>query len=162
MRKFILTVILFSLTVLTLGCSGANIFSDNDSGRSKILRQSMIAANYQMYQLEVTLNSGGELPIILELSDGGKAEGYFYVESGDDNITFDIVAANDIYRSDFEDLPKDVPVSDRFSFTASTTQGRSYVMTLRNTSDVEMKSKSTIFFEVLYSGNRPIFTPLTK
>jgi len=162
MRRAILIVMLISLTVFTYGCSGINIFS-NSAASSKILRESKIGTKYQMYQIEVSLSAGGALPIILELADGDKVDGYFYVEKGDDSVAFDITTgATAVYKSDFKNLPTDTPVSDRFSFNASMAQGGSYVLKLSNTSDAAKKSKSTIFFEVIYPGTDPIFTPITK
>jgi len=102
-----------------------------------------------MYQLEVTLSSGGELPIILEMADGDTADGYFYVEKGDDNIAFNIKANDEMYKSSFKNLPSDAPVSDRFSFTASSDEGISYIMTLSNLNGANSDAKSTVFFEVI-------------
>ena len=161
MRRVIISIVLISLLILTFSCSKIdNVFSNSSSARAVILRQSSIGYDCQMYQLEVTLSPGGELPIILEMADGETADGYFYVEKGDDNIAFNIRANDDIYDSDFEDLPADTPVSDRFSFTATSDEGISYVMTLSNISESDDDAKSTIFFEIIYEGTSPIFTPL--
>ena len=150
MRRVIITFVLISSLIFTFSCSKIEkVFSSSSSARAVILRQSSIGTDCQMYQLEVTLSSGGELPIILEMADGDTADGYFYVEKGDDNIAFNIKANDEMYKSSFKNLPSDAPVSDRFSFTASSDEGISYIMTLSNLNGANSDAKSTVFFEVI-------------
>ena len=113
-----------------------------------------------MYQLEITLTSGGKMPVILELANGDKVDGYYYVESGDINVGFQITANSKIYESQLTTLPEETPVSDRFSFTATQAQGIAYTLEFRNLNDVTAKTKTTIFMEIIYPGSSPVWTPI--
>jgi hypothetical protein len=158
MRKLFLIISLISILALT-GCS---VFTGRSSAtpKPKILRQTELAGKWRMYQIEVTLTSGTELPLIIQLADGDKADGYFYVEKGDNNIAFQIAGISQIYQSDFKNIPTGQPASDRFSFTATQAQGLSYELTLSNNTASSQKSSTTVFLEVICPGNGPIFTPL--
>lgn len=159
MRKFLFTTAIILLVVALTGCSTA---TSSGSSKPKILRTAELGGKYQMYQLEITLTSGEQFPIILQLNNGDKVDGYYYLESGDRNIAFQVTAASPIYISDLKNLGTDETVSDRFSFTASQAQGTGYTLTLSNTSDKTAKTKSTIFMELIYPGTAPLFSPLTQ
>jgi len=166
-NKLILFWFIIPVFAFLTGCSNLDLISNSTSAKSKILRESTIretalGTNYKLYQLEITLNAGTELPIILYLANGAKVDGFFYLESGDDNISFSISGNSTFYTSDFKNLSKDTSVSDRFSFTASTAQGLSYMLSLKNTNDPEKKTRSVIFLEVIYPGTEPLFIPLSK
>jgi hypothetical protein len=164
-RVILIAALVSTLALLTFGCSSAssNIFKSSTDASAKILRQTKLSTQYQLFQLEITLPASSEMPIILELANGDKVDGYFYVVKGDDSLAFDISANNTMmYKSDFKSLPTDTPVSDRFSFTATTALGKSYLINLVNTSNSSSNTKSTVYFEVIYPGDNPIFTPLKK
>lgn len=164
MRRVVLIIVLIASMTFIAGCSSSlNIFPTTPStttGRPHILRKAELGSKWQMYQIEVTLIAGSELPVILKLADGDKVDGYFFVEKGDTSIDFQITANSLIYKSDLKNIPTGKTVADRFSFTASQNQGISYTLTLRNNADVTKKTRSTIFLEVIYPGTSPIFTPL--
>ena len=157
-RVILIIALVSSLALFTFGCSNTGIFTSSTDASAKILRQTKLSTEYQLFQLEIALPANSDMPIILELENGDKVDGYFYVEKGADNITFDIKALSTIYTSVLSTMPDDTPVSDRFSFTASAAMGKSYILTLANTGD----AKSTVYFEVIYPGDSPIFTPLNK
>jgi hypothetical protein len=159
MRKVICLTVMIALAMASISCSNMNIFSKSDTATTKILRNEKLASDWQMYQLEITIPCGKEMPIILELANGDKVDGYYYVESGDTNIGFQITANSKIYESNLTNSPAETPVSDRFSFTASQVQGLYYVMCLNNKSDDAAKTKSTVFLEMIYPGSSPVWTP---
>lgn len=137
-----------------------NVFSKSGTATVKILRNTPLTTEWQMYQLEVTLTSGGKMPIILELANGDKVDGYFYVESGDTNVGFQITANSKLYESPLTGLPAETPVSDRFSFTATQAQGIAYTLEFRNSNDVTAKTKTTVFMEIIYPGSSPPWAPI--
>jgi hypothetical protein len=159
MRKFLVAILMVSILALA-GCS---VFSGSAAQPSpKILRQTSLAGKYQVYQIEVTLKAGAELPLIIQLQNGDKADGYFYVEKGASSITFQISGISQVYQSDLTQIPDNQVTSDRFSFTASQAQGLFYEMTLKNTASSEQNTSSTVFLEIIYPGNAPIASPLIK
>ena len=151
MRKLFLVISLLSIVALA-GCSAFNSGS-SATPKPKILRQTQLAGEWQMYQVEVTLTSGTQLPLIIQLADGDKADGYFYVEKGDNNIAFQVTAISQVYQSDFKNIPTGQAASDRFSFTATQAQGLSYKLTLSNNTASSQKSSATVFLEVIYPGS---------
>jgi hypothetical protein len=166
MRKLFLIISLISILALA-GCSVFNGGSTNGTTTTtppspKILRQTQLAGKYQMYQIEVTLKAGAELPLIIKLQNGEKADGYFYVEKGGDSIDFQITGNSQVYQSDMKNIPSGQAASDRFAFTATQAQGLYYELTLRNTASSGQNTSSTIFVEVIYSGSEPISAPLGK
>jgi len=160
MRKVIYITLVIVLLTLSLGCSNMNVFYKSGTAVAKIIRNTALKTEWQMYQLEVTLSSGGKMPIKLDLKNGDKVDGYYYVESGDEDISFQITANSKIYESQLAGLPAETPVSDRFSFTATQAQGISYTLEFQNLSDTAAKTKSTIFLEIIYPGSSQVFTPM--
>ncbi len=159
MRKLIISIALITMLALT-GCS---VLSGGSAQPApEIVRQTSLAGKYRMYQIEVTLKSGAELPIIIQLQNGDKADGYFYVEKGANTIAFEVSGTSQVYASDMKALPNGEVASDRFSFTASQAQGLFYEMTLRNTASADQKTSATVFLEIIYPGDAPISTPLNK
>ncbi len=159
MRKLFVVLIMIPILVLA-GCTVLNGGSKQPA--PKILRQTQIAGKYSVYQVEVTLKAGAELPLIIQMKDGDKADGYFYVEKGENSIGFTISGISQVYQSDMKNIPTGQPASDRFSFTATQAQGLSYTLTLKNTSSVNQNTSSTIFLEVIYAGNAPLYSPMGK
>ena len=166
MRRLFLVISLISIAALA-GCSGFDVGSTTGittttPPSSKILRQSQLAGKLQMYQIEVTLKAGAEFPLIIQLQNGEKADGYFYVEKGGNSIDFQVTGNSQVYQSDMKTIPSGQAASDRFSFTATQGQGLYYELTLRNTASSGQNTSSTIFMEVIYSGSEPISAPLEK
>ena len=161
MRKaiyFTVTIVMLLVLTVNMGCSS---LTGTNTTAAKVLRESPIGTNWQIYQLELTVTAGNSLPIILELAEGDVVEGYFYVLSGDEDIDFTIKGNSQFYKSNLAGLPVGTPVSDRFSFTAAAlTQGLTYTLTLTNNNAPAAKTKSTVFLEVIYPGKSPMFIPL--
>jgi hypothetical protein len=152
-----LAILMVIILTLTTSCS---LVTGSAKSSVKILRQSAIGTKWHMYQLELTLVAGGEMPVIIKLANGDVADGYYYVEKGDTNIAFQIAGSSPVYKSDLTNLTKDRPVSDRFTFTATQAQGTSYTITLRNPSYTTAKTKTTVFLEIIYPGDSPVFEPM--
>lgn len=108
-------VLLFAM-ILSSGCSSSS------GASTKILRQTSLNPNWQMYQIEVTVGTGKQMPIILQLNYGDKVDGYYYVEKGDTGISFTIRGNTQIFETNTSTMSTSTPVSDRFSFTASQNQ----------------------------------------
>ena len=157
MRKYLVAMVMISILAFT-GCSSLSGGTAKPS--PKILRQTLLAGQYKMYQIEVTLKAGAELPLIIELQSGDKADGYFYVEKGTSSVAFEISGTSLIYQSDLTNIPDNQTASDRFSFTASQSQGSFYKMTISNTADSEKNTSATVFLEIIYPGDELIATPL--
>ena len=161
MRKIIYPVVLIIIFLSgSLGCSNLKVLNGPGTAAVKILRNTALQNEWQIYQLEVTIPAAGKMPIVLDLDNGDEVDGYFYVTSGDTDINFRITADSEIYNSVLTNLHEDVPVSDRFSFTASAVQGRTYTLTLYNDADLEAKTKSVLYMELICPAESPIFTPL--
>lgn len=149
MHKYLLGILITFVLVFT-GCTGNS--GNGTQPSPKILRQTLLAGEYKMYQIEVTLRAGAELPLIIEMENGAKADGYFYVEKGTSDIAFEISGNSLIYRSDLTNIPDGQTASDRFSFTATQSQGSFYKMTLTNLATIAKNTPTTVFLEVIYPG----------
>ncbi len=161
MIRRILTVIMVLSLVFVVGCSELNLTQRPSGPSHEIVRKATLGSKWQMYQIRIDEAAGEELTILLKLVDGDKVDGYFYLEKGN-NVDFQITANSLIYKSQPQDVTKGIS-SDRFAFTASTTQGISYTLTFRNTASADEKqAKTTIFLEVIYPATASIFTPLDK
>lgn len=149
MRKCLLAVLVIIL-LLSAGCTT----SSGSTGQTspKILRQTLLAGEYKMYQIELTLRAGAELPLIIEMENGAKADGYYYVVKGTSDIDFEISGNSLIYRSDLTNIPDGQTASDRFSFTATPSQGTFYKLTFKNKASIIKNTPATIFLEIIYPG----------
>jgi len=155
MIKGVLTVIMALSLIFTLGCSGITSLRDSSSpGSPEIVRQAQIGSDWQMNQMRIGLKAGEELSILLKLTDGDKADGYFYLEKGD-GVAFDITGDYLLYVSKPQDASTDA-TSDRFSFVASHAQGNTYTLTFGNSGDAQ----STIFLEIIYPVTGSVYIPV--
>jgi hypothetical protein len=161
MKRIFIVAISCIAMLAALFTSGCSALSSTSEASAKILRQSPIGAKWQMYQLQLTVPAGSNIPVVLELAEGSQVDGYFYVESGDNSIDFTITGLSQMYKSTLTNMPTGTPVSDRFSFTASqAAQGLSYNLTFTNNNAATSKTKSTIFLEVMYPGDGPLLVPM--
>ena len=153
-RIFYVSALMMIIVALIL--SGCSTVTGNAT--TKILRQTAINPNWTVYQIEVNVSAGKNMPIILQLNNGDKVDGYYYVEKGDNTVGFTIRGNTQFFESNTTTMTSTAPVSDRFSFTASTDQGSSYTLTLSDTATA--KTSSTVFLEVIYPGTGKPFTPI--
>lgn len=156
-KKLFFIVVMISL----IGTAGCSVLSKKETttppASVRPVRESQIASQWMMKQLEVNLET--EIPIMLTLKNGDKAEGYFYVVKGS-GIKFKISGNSLIYESKPQtDKDKEI-TSDRFSFTASQSQGSGYTLLLStNNQTGKQKTESTVFLELIYPIDGSIFVP---
>ena len=81
---------------------------------------------------------------------------YFDVEKGE-GFDFQIAGNAQLYK--LEPPAAEKKVSDRFSFTATQSQGNMYILTLRNTSG-DKDVRISAFLEVVFPASGAIFIPL--
>jgi len=150
-KKSLIAAVLLSL-VGVLGCTSAATTKTPASVKS--IREAEIATAWTMQQMEISVKS--EVTIILNLANGDKVDGYFYIESGT-SINFTITGNSLIYQSP---VTAQGTQSDRFSFTAGLAQGVAY--TLRFTpmaNGTQQPADSTIFLELIYPATGEIYVP---
>jgi len=162
MEKKILTALLVAVLVLslvgTLGCSLVTKTTSTSGATIKTIREAKIGSEWAVKQMEITL--GKELPIVLKLASGDDVEGYFYLEKGDD-VDFSIKGSSSVYESEPEDTNNPRIASDRFSFTATKSQGVAYTLTLTNpTASATEPTKLTIFLEIVYPATGSVYIPI--
>ena len=157
MLKRILIVLALLSVLLISGCSKMpDLPAASSTPSYQIVRKSEVGGKWQMYQLKIELGKGDELPILLKLANGDKVDGYFDVEKGE-GFDFQIAGNTQLYKLDPPAAGK--KVSDRFSFTASPSQGNMYILTLRNTSG-DKDVRISAFLEVVFPASGAIFIPL--
>ena len=123
-KVFCIAVILSLLGVA--GCSALSKTETTTQPSSvRLVRETQIAGQWTMKQLEINLET--EIPIMLTLNSGHKAEGYFYVIKGN-SVKFKITGNSLIYESKPQTAKDTEITSDRFSFTASQSQGSGYTL----------------------------------
>jgi hypothetical protein len=122
------------------------------------LRQAQVAKVWTVRQLEINLDN--TTSILLKLAAGDTADGYYYLEKGD-NINFQISGQSQIYKSTAATAGSANITSDRFSFKASSDQGIAYTLQFSPVKITETKAVTpVIFLELIYPATGEIFTPL--
>jgi hypothetical protein len=154
-RLFLVVLSIASALLFMSGCSSST--GATPTASQKILRESAIGADWQMYQIQLTLPPGSNFPLLLKLADGDKVDGYFYLEKGT-NVDFGINADSPLYHS----TPNATGQisSDRFSFSASKGQGSTYSLQFNTTAN--STEQEDVFLEVIYpiKGSFAVFVPL--
>ena len=155
-KKVIIAIILLTFLFPLLGCEeiteltqGAT--TSTSQSNLKIEKSVELGSTWQMKQINFKVGAGQEVAILLKIADGGKVDGFFYLEKGD-TVDFRISGKTQFYRSN---------VADRFSFTASQSQGDTYNLLFRNTADEDETQKSiTVSLEVIYPRKGEIYVPV--
>jgi hypothetical protein len=154
-QKVLIAIILLTLLLPLTGCeeiSGLTQGATKSSSQAnlEIEKSVELGETWQMKQLSFKVNAGQEVAILLKLSDGDKADGFFYLEKGD-TVDFRITGKTQLYRSD---------AANRFSFTASQAQGDTYSLLFRNTAEEESQKSITVSLEVIYPLKGEIYVPV--
>ena len=163
-RKVIVALIVFLLLFIT-GCAELEgltrgLETSSPAG-PEIVRKAKIGSAWQMNQMKIKLAGGEETSILLKLTDGGKVDGYFYLERGG-AMDFQIIGDSLIYESkDLDGKDAEEVTSDRFSFIAARAQGTTYTLTFQNPADKDdLQSEATIFLEIIYPADSSLFMPV--
>lgn len=162
MIKGIITAAIMLTLVFTLGCQQITELREPSSATTpEVLRTAKLGTEWQVNQMKFEIEAGGELSVLLKLSNGDEVDGYFYLEKGKD-IAFDIIGNSLIYETKPQIATDSEGVaSDRFSFIASQEQGITYALNFHNTADEDDKQKKiTVFLEVIYPATGSVFVPL--
>lgn len=166
MIKNIFAAVTVLSIVFILGCSEISDLTQNltdvsSASSFEIIREAELNSKWKINQMRIEIGPGNEFSILLQLADKDKAEGYFYLEKGDD-VDFLIMGNSLIYQSEAQrNAATEAINSDRFSFVASEAQGNTYTLTFRNPADdTEEQAKVTVFIEIIYPIKGFIFFPI--
>ena len=158
MLRNLLLAITLMVVLLVSGCSSLpDMGSTTASDRYEILKKAELGNNWQMYQIKIDLAAGEELDILLRLANGDRVDGYFFLQEGE-TVAFEIAGSSAFYQSANTDQKGNIK-SDRFSFTASQTQGTTYTLTFKNEEDSK-SAKVSAFCEVILPLSGSIFIPI--
>jgi hypothetical protein len=157
-KKLICVIAMISL----IGTAGCSILSKTETTTApssvRLIREAQIASQWMMKQLEIDMES--ETPIMLTLKGGDKVEGYFYVTKGG-GVKFKISGNSVIYESRLQTVKDKEITSDRFSFTASQSQGSGYTLLISTDNQTgKPKTDTTVFLELIYPVDSIIFVPI--
>ena len=155
-KKAIIATIILTLLFPLLGCEEISDLTQSASTSTSqsdlnIERSVELGSEWQMKQIDFKVGAGQEVAILLKLAEGGEVDGFFYLKKGD-TVDFRITGKTQIFRSN---------AADRFSFTASQSQGDTYNLIFRNTTDEDESQKSiTVSLEVIYPLKGEIYVPV--
>lgn len=156
-----LTIILLIIgTLAVAGCSsgGGGTATPTKSAGVEIVKQAVISGKWTMIQTRIDLNS--TIPILLKLAPGDTVDGYYFLEKGD-SIDFQISGKSNIFQSSPQSAGSANITSDRFSFTASDSQGIAYTLTFTPRAKGAVKLVTpVVFVELIYPKSGEIFNPM--
>lgn len=166
LKRIIIAITLLSL-VFTIGCEEIASLTggqaQTSSGQNlKIVKGVELGSEWEMKQMSFKVGAGDEVLILIKLSAGDTADGYFYLEKGED-IDFSITGKSLLHASAIPaGAGSEGVTSDRFSFTATPNEGDTYTLTFRNPADNEEGSRATVsvFLEVIYPVTGSIYVPV--
>jgi hypothetical protein len=166
-KKLILALALVSLLGAPGVLTGCSIFADNASSDVKppqleVLKTMDIGNQWRVKQMRIEIFGSDKFDILYTLNEGEKIDGYFQVETEASNISFTINGNSQVFKSGASDAGAQGGVnSNRFAFTASAVQGRTYVLTYDNTTAGGGTGKDvSIYTELTYPVGSPIFIPI--
>ena len=163
-RKIVIALMVLAL-LSTTGCDELSSLTQGttqpSSANLKILKAVELGSEWEMKQMSLRVAAGGEVAILMKLSEGNEVDGYYYLEKGSD-IDFIITAKELVYRSPVRPNEDDEkPDSDRFSFVASEADGDTYTLTFRNPADDEESSAdASVYLEVIYPVSASLYMPV--
>jgi hypothetical protein len=150
----VLALALIAVGGCSLGAKSSTTTTTTAPAAVTSVREATIAKVWTMKQLQIDLTKS--LGIILTLKDGDTVEGYFYTLKGD-LASFNVSGNSQIYASKSTNSETSLVNSDRFSFTASASQGIAY--TLNVTAPSSAGGKTTIFIELIYPSSGSLYVP---
>ena len=166
LKRIIIAIMLLSL-VFTLGCEEISSLTGSQTQTSsgqnlKIFKAVELGSEWEMKQMSFKVGADDEVLILIKLSTGDKADGYFYLEKGED-IGFSITGKSLLYASA-------IPVgtgskgitSDRFSFAATQSEGDTYTLAFRNPADDDdgLRATVSVFLEIIYPVTGSVYVPV--
>jgi hypothetical protein len=157
-RKLVaLGLVITALLSIPVGCSSTSK-SATGSGKYDILRETVLAGKWQMYQLRVQLGAGADFKLdLLDLKQSDRVDGYFYPERGA-GATLEIRAgATPIYHSSATAVPAGGTLSDRFSVLVDQPPGTAYTLTFKNGG---LEKDVSVFVEIIYPTTARTGVPL--
>ncbi|MBN1160537.1 MAG: hypothetical protein JXA17_01115 [Dehalococcoidales bacterium] len=154
LKKIIFGALLIVVVVFAFGCPSAKTTTTTSPANVHTISETTIAPNWAMKQIEITLE--GESIIVLTLTAGDEVDGFFYVTSGG-NISFSISGTSLIYESKAAGTAEKNVDSDRFSFTASQSQGLAYTLKLKPGSE---DGSATVIIQLIYPASGEILIPI--
>ncbi|MBN1692054.1 MAG: hypothetical protein JW845_00685 [Dehalococcoidales bacterium] len=154
-KKVIFGALLLVIVVFAFGCPSAKTTTTTPQANVHTISETTISPNWAMRQIEITLE--GETKIVLTLEDGDKVDGFFYLTSGE-NISFSISGTSLIYESIATGTSEKSVSSDRFSFTASQSQGLAYTLKLKPES--QDAASATVVIQLIYPASGEILIPI--
>ena len=158
MFKPVITAGIVLSLICVLGCSELSDFMQESSSGPDIVRRAELGEDWQMDQMRVHMDAEAESLVLLRLPEGGKVDGYFYLEKGDE-VEFQITGKSLLYRFEASsDEDSAGRTSDRFSFVADQSQGDTYTFTFLNPTE----ENETAFLEVIYPVNGSLFVPIAE
>jgi hypothetical protein len=154
MKKILAALILLSLLVVTVGCNQTSAQPKASSSVSTVVKTVELTDKWQMNQMRLEVKSNDELQLLLKMAPGDQADGYFYLEKGK-SANFSISGSSLLYSSQAPQLYGQI-TSDRFTFTASQSQGTTYTLAFQNSTD----SSITLFLELIYPSTGSVYAPV--
>lgn len=155
-KKVVIAVILLTLLLSFSGCEEISELTQEVSTSSSqanldIVKSVELDSSWHLKHISFKVGAGQDMAILLKLSDGDKVDGFFHLEKGD-TVDFRITGKSQLFRAN---------EANRFSFTASQTQGDTYTLLFRNTAEEDESKKSiTVFLEVIYPLKGEIYVPV--
>jgi hypothetical protein len=151
---FVLVLVLIAAGGCSLGKKSTTSTTTTAPAAVTSIREATIAKVWAMKQLQIDITKS--LGIILTLKEGDTVDGYFYTLKGD-LASFNISGNSQIYASKSTNSETSLVTSDRFSFTASASQGLAY--TLNITAPSSAASKTSVYLELIYPSSGSLYVP---
>jgi hypothetical protein len=134
--------------------------SSSSTGGVEVVKEVRLGSDWKMNQLRITVSADAETAVLLRLPDGGKVDGYFYLEKGS-AVNFTVTGESLIYQSRPRAEGKSPSsASDRFSFVIDEATGTTCTMTFKNVAGDAKSGEMVVFVEVIYPASGFAFIPL--
>ena len=142
-----------------MGCSLVSKATETSTATPasvRTVREAKIGKTLIVKQMEIDLKA--EVSILLELKDGDKVKGFFYLLKGN-NVSVTISGNSPIYTFKTTDTESPRITSDEYAFTASQAQGIAYKLTLNANTNLK-DNETTVFLEIVYPVTGSLYVPI--